>query len=68
MLQKKYAVVDACAIAFRLRDRSAPQRKIMSSRQDLPIKPGEVLLAKYRVERILGAGGMGAVAEVTHLA
>lgn len=40
----------------------------MTSSQELPIQPGDVFLGKYRVERILGAGGMGVVAEVTHLA
>jgi serine/threonine-protein kinase len=32
-----------------------------------PIRTGEVLLGKYRVERTLGAGGMGVVVEATHL-
>src|SRR5687767_5066542 len=31
------------------------------------VKPGDVLGAKYRVERILGAGGMGIVVAATHI-
>ena len=30
-------------------------------------QPGEIIDEKYRVERLLGAGGMGAVVEATHL-
>jgi serine/threonine-protein kinase len=30
-------------------------------------KPGEVLLGKYRVDKVLGAGGMGVVVAATHL-
>lgn len=32
-----------------------------------PVKPGDILAGKYRVERILGAGGMGVVVAATHL-
>ncbi|HEU5073988.1 MAG TPA: serine/threonine-protein kinase [Polyangiaceae bacterium] len=32
-----------------------------------PVAPGDVLVDKYRVERVLGAGGMGVVVAATHL-
>ena len=32
-----------------------------------PVQPGEVLAGKYRVERVLGVGGMGVVVAATHL-
>ena len=30
-------------------------------------KPGDMLAGKYRVDRVLGAGGMGVVVAATHL-
>src|SRR5215472_5828269 len=32
-----------------------------------PVRPGEIVAGKYRIERILGAGGMGVVVSATHL-
>jgi serine/threonine protein kinase len=33
-----------------------------------PVQQGEILAGKYRVEKVLGAGGMGIVVAATHLA
>ncbi|EYF05608.1 serine/threonine-protein kinase [Chondromyces apiculatus] len=33
-----------------------------------PIEPGTLLIGKYRVERVIGRGGMGVVVEARHLA
>jgi serine/threonine-protein kinase len=33
----------------------------------LPVQPGEVLLGKYRVDRVLGAGGIGIIVAAHHL-
>src|SRR3954471_3530543 len=35
---------------------------------DAPTSPGAVLAGKYRVERIIGQGGMGVVVEARHIA
>lgn len=34
---------------------------------DAPVAPGDILLGKYRVERVLGKGGMGIVVAARHL-
>ena len=34
---------------------------------DEPVQPGEILAKKYRVEKVLGIGGMGVVVSATHL-
>jgi hypothetical protein len=33
----------------------------------VPVQPGEVVAGKYRVDHVLGAGGMGVVVAATHL-
>jgi eukaryotic-like serine/threonine-protein kinase len=35
--------------------------------EDAPLKEGDILAGKYRVEKVLGAGGMGIVVAATHL-
>ncbi len=35
---------------------------------DLPVQPGSVLAGKYRVERVIGRGGMGVVVVARHVA
>jgi serine/threonine-protein kinase len=32
-----------------------------------PVEPGELVVGKYRVERVIGAGGMGVVVAATHV-
>jgi serine/threonine protein kinase len=40
----------------------------MTDRSSLPpVAPGDLLAGKYRVERVLGAGGMGVVVEARHI-
>lgn len=34
---------------------------------DLPVQIGETVADKYRIERLIGSGGMGVVVEATHL-
>ncbi len=38
-----------------------------SGRHRSPVAPGDVVGGKYRVERVLGAGGMGVVVAATHV-
>ena len=38
-----------------------------AAEEDLPIRIGEIIAEKYRVERLVGSGGMGFVVEATHV-
>ncbi len=38
-----------------------------SDRVDAEVRPGDILAGKYRVERVLGAGGMGVVVAAHHI-
>jgi serine/threonine protein kinase len=37
------------------------------SERAAPVSPGDILAGKYRVERVLGVGGMGVVVAATHI-
>src|SRR5512146_1490909 len=39
----------------------------MQAPSESPVRPGDILADKYRVERVLGVGGMGVVVAATHL-
>jgi serine/threonine protein kinase len=39
----------------------------MTAESVCPVQPGEVIAGKYRVDRVVGAGGMGVVVAATHL-
>src|SRR5262249_4439537 len=41
--------------------------RMSSVLQGLDLKQGDLLAGKFRVERVLGAGGMGVVVEATHV-
>ncbi|MEO6574699.1 MAG: protein kinase [Polyangiaceae bacterium] len=43
------------------------QPTTMGDRGELPVREGDLLAGKYRVERVLGAGGMGIVVAATHV-
>jgi len=40
---------------------------VASSELDLPVRTGQILEGKFRIERIIGEGAMGLVAEAMHL-
>ena len=44
-----------------------PERLASEAMSDAPVKEGDVLAGKYRIERVLGVGGMGVVVAATHL-
>jgi eukaryotic-like serine/threonine-protein kinase len=48
-------------------DRSAPLSRRGASAADLGLKPGDVVAGKYRLESLIGEGGMGYVLAATHV-
>jgi len=46
---------------------SAASSSSVEHSTDLPVRAGEILEGKFRVERIIGEGAMGLVVEATHL-
>lgn len=59
------APMDTSAVPDTVRDDGQPPEGETVSAQ--PITVGDILLGKYRVERVLGKGGMGMVLGVRHL-
>jgi serine/threonine-protein kinase len=45
----------------------AGRQFVNESQQPAGVKPGDILAGKYRVERVLGAGGMGVVVAAHHI-
>ena len=39
----------------------------MSAYQETEVRPGDILAGKYRIEQVLGRGGMGVVVAATHI-
>lgn len=56
------------ATADRMRDRWAFVPIQMANSNQAPVKRGDVIDGKYRVEKILGVGGMGVVVAARHIA
>jgi serine/threonine protein kinase len=48
-------------------ERSAPLSRRGASAADLGLKPGDVVAGKYRLESLIGEGGMGYVLSATHV-
>ncbi len=57
----EYGTIRTCLAAGRQRPRA------LGGAVTTPVSPGDVIAGKYRVERVLGAGGMGVVVEARHL-
>jgi serine/threonine-protein kinase len=51
---------------YRVSNDSRREARTVST-EALPVVPGDIVAGKYRIERVLGRGGMGFVLEATHL-
>src|SRR3954453_6675819 len=64
MARRGPAEATAQRASVRTRDRDAMN---VPSDPPVPVLPGQMLAGKYRVERLLGQGGMGVVVMATHV-